>query len=226
MIRRLIGLSMIVVIVMPIVLGALVVVNAQGLLTDLEGVFSPRVAVINDKLDRLNDSLAVVQGAADRISTSVSGFVDDVSTIASSIRSALTLNLRIPLPDIPDVTIRIPVINRNITIPLPNLPDLNLEIPGLRQVRDWLVDIFGFLERIGETLSDLAQVQAVAQTLGEIAKEATALSGEVGTVVVARTSSMVLLLVLFVVWVGLIYIVLVFRWLGEGWRMLTGRGAS
>lgn len=224
MIRRLIGLSMIVVIIMPLVLGALVVVNAQGLLTDLEDVFTPRMAVINQKLDTLDDSLAVVQGAADRISASVSQFSSDVSAIASSIRSALTLNLQIPLPNIPDVSIRIPVINRDITIPLPNLPDLDLEIPGLRQVRDWLVDIFGFLEQIGETLSDLAQVQTVAQTLGEIAAEAQMLSGEVGTIVVARTSSLVLVLVLFVVWVGLIYIVLVFRWLSEGWRMFTGQG--
>ncbi|MBE0690615.1 MAG: hypothetical protein IH587_10895 [Anaerolineae bacterium] len=223
MIQRLIGLSMILVIVMPVVLGVMIVINAQGLLTDLDDVFAPRMTTINQKIATMDDSLEVVQAAADRISQSVSQFNADISAVANTISSALTLNLNIPLPDIPDISITIPVINRRITIPMPNLPDLNLEIPGLRQVRGFLVDIFAFFEQIGQTLSDLAQVQTVAQTLGEVAYEAQALAGEVGTVVGARTSNLVILLVMFVVWVGLIYLVLVYRWLREGWRMLTGR---
>ncbi|MCC6613735.1 MAG: hypothetical protein IT320_09675 [Anaerolineae bacterium] len=224
MLQRLIGLIMILVIVMPVILGVLIVVNAQGLVTDLDKVFAPRVETINDKIESLDDSLAVVQGAADRVSASVREFSDDVNSVADTISSALTLDLHIPLPNLPDVTI--PFFTGDITIPLPNLPDLDLEIPGLREVRSFLIDIFAFFQRIGDTLSDLAQVQTVAQTLGEIAHESQALAGEVGSVVSARTSSLVLLLVLFIVWVLMVYLVLVYRWLRDGWRLLTGQGAG
>jgi len=224
MLQRLIGLSMILVIIMPVLLGILIVVNAQGLVTDLDGVFAPRVQTINQKIATLDDSLAVVQGAADRVSESVTEFSQNVDSVANTINSALTLDLHIPLPNLPDVTI--PFFTGDITIPMPNLPDLDLEIPGLREVRGFLIDIFAFFQQIGDTLSDLAQVQAVAQTLGEIANESVTLAGEVGTVVVERTSSLVLLLVLFVVWVVLVYLVLVYRWLRDGWRLLSGRGAG
>jgi len=223
MLRRLIGLSMLTVIIMPLFLAGLLIFSARGIALQLQTIITPRVTTIENRLEDMNDSLATVQTAANRIATSLNTFTSDINTLAILVRDTLNFRIDVPLPNIPDVQITIPVINQRITIPLPNLADLNLEIPGLRQVRGFFADVFGFFRRIGDTLTDLAEVQSVTQDLSAVVLEVQQLGTEVTDVVEQQANTFILIFSLCVIWLLLIYLIMVYRWLSEGWRLLNGQ---
>lgn len=223
MLRRLIGLSMLTVIIMPLFLAGLLIFSARGIALQLQTIITPRVTTIENRLEDMNDSLATVQTAANRIATSLNTFTSDINTLAILVRDTLNFRIEVPLPDIPDIQITIPVINQRITIPLPNLADLNLEIPGLRQVRGFFADVFGFFRRIGSTLTDLAEVQSVTQDLSAVVLEVQQLGTEVTDVVEQQANTFILIFSLCIIWVLLIYLIMVYRWLSEGWKLLTGQ---
>lgn len=223
MIRRLIGLLMIIVILMPLLLGAVLFTTAQGFVGEMQTVLEPRIAAINQRVSTIGDSLETVQDAAQRINNSLGGFISDINSVASTIRNTLNIRINIPLPNLPDVRITIPVINRSITIPLPNLGNLNLEIPGMRQVRDFFDNVFDFFGRIANTLADLAAVQVVVQDVGVIVAETQQLASEVIAALATYSQGLILALGLFVLWIVLAYLVMVYRYLVDGWRMMMGR---
>jgi hypothetical protein len=223
MIRRIFGLFMIIVVLLPLLVGVLLFTSVSRLVADVGGVVEPRIATINDRIATIDESLVTVEGAVDRINNSITAFNNDIAAIRDTVRDTLDINVTVPLPDLPDVRIRIPVINRRITIPLPDLSDVNLEIPGLREVRGFLDDIFGYFDRVAATMRDLAEIQTVSQELGAIAGETSAMVNAVGATVARQSRDVVLAVGLLVAWVALTYIVVVYRYLSDGWRMLTGK---
>lgn len=223
MIRRLTGLAMLLIILIPPAIAVLGWTTISGFAGDVQEAAEIRIGAINERLENVNERLATVQTAAAAISQSINGLISDVNTIAATISNALNFNLVIPLPDLPDVRITIPVINVSVRIPLPDLGNLNLEIPGLRQVAGFFEDIFDYLAEFAEVLSDLAEIQTVATELGAAAGEAVELVDDIRTVAADWSGTLIPLAGLCLGWFVLVWVVVTLRWLMEGWRMLTGK---
>ncbi|MEO8397329.1 MAG: hypothetical protein ABI700_30310 [Chloroflexota bacterium] len=209
--RRLIGLLMILAILLPLPLGAATIVTAHDILDKMQTTVSTRVDHINAKLSQVETTVNTVS-ARFEVLKSVADQVGSAATTATqTVNDAINnfkIHIAIPLP-----------------APLPSIPPLDLDIPGLSSVRDFLKNLYDTLASLASALSDITLIGQVPAQFGEAVSEAQGLVTDVNETIAPYAQMILIIVVGLVVWMGIIYIVLVYRWLGQGWSMLMGRPA-
>jgi uncharacterized membrane protein len=223
MMRRVTGLVILLILLIPPVGAVLGWVTISGFVSDMQQAASARIAAVNERLEHVDERMTSVQAAASAISQNIDLLIADINAIAETISSALNVNIAVPLPELPDLNITLPVINANLSIPMPDLGTLNLEIPGLQQVRDFFEDIFGYFTEMGSLLRDVAEIQTVATDLGAAAGEAAELADDIASVAAEWSGTLIPLAGLCLGWAALLWLAAVARWLKEGWQMLMGK---
>jgi hypothetical protein len=207
--RRLIGLLMILAILLPLPLGAATVITAHNILDQMQTTVNTRVDHINAKLNQVettintvSDRFEVLKNVADQVGSAA-------TTTGQSVIDAINnfkIHITIPLPP-----------------PLPSIPPIDLDVPGLSSVRDFLQNIYNTIASLASAISDVTLIGQVPVQFGEAVTEAQGLSTDVQGIITPYAQIILIIVVGLVVWMAIIYIVLVYRWLGQGWAMLVGR---
>ena len=210
--RRLIGLLMILAILLPLPLGAVTVITARDILGKMQTTVSTRVDHINDKLSEVETTIntvsarfEVLRSVADQVGSAATTAAQNVVNTIDSFK----IHIAIPLP-----------------APLPSIPPLDLDVPGLTEVRDFLQNVYDTFASLASAISDITLIGQVPAQIGEAVTEAQGLASDISEIVTPYAQMILILVVGLVVWMGVIYIVLVYRWLGQGWAMLVGRPTS
>ena len=206
--RRLIGLLMILSILLPLPLGAASVITAKNILDQMQTTVSARVDRINTKLDQVETTIntvstrfEVLKNVADQVGSAATTTEQNVITAINNFK----IHFNIPLPP-----------------PLPSVP-VDLDVPGLSAVRDFLQNIYDTLASLASAISDVTLIGQVPAQFGEAVTEAQGLTTDIQGIIAPYAQIILIIVVGLVVWMAIIYIVLVYRWLGQGWAMLTGR---
>jgi hypothetical protein len=209
--RRLIGLLMILAILLPLPLGAATVITAHDILDKMQTTVNTRVDRINAKLSQVETTVNTVSSRFE-VLKSVADQVGSAATTATQNVSDAINNFKIHL-----------AITWPAGVPLPNIPPVDLDVPGLSSVRDFLQNLYDTLASLSSAISDVTLIGQVPAQFGEAVTETQGLVSDVNGVIAPYAQMILILVVGLVVWMGIIYIVLVYRWLGQGWAMLTGR---
>lgn len=207
MMRRLIGLLMILAILLPLPLGAATIVTAHDLLDKMQTTVNARIDRINAKLDQVESTVNTVSNRFEVLKSVADQVGSAATTAAQSVVDAINnfkIHFNIPLP-----------------APLPSVP-VDLDIPGLSAVRDFLQNLYNTLASLASALSDITLIGQVPAQFGEAVTEAQGLTTDVNDVIAPYAQTIQIIVVGLVLWMGIIYIVLVYRWLGQGWSMLMG----
>ena len=206
--RRLIGLLMILAILLPLPLGAATVITAHDILDKMQTTVNTRVDRINAKLSQVETTVntvssrfEVLKSVADQVGSAATTATQNVSDAINNFK----IHIDIPLP-----------------APLPSAP-IDLDVPGLSSVRDFLQNLYDTLASLSSAISDVTLIGQVPAQFGEAVTETQGLVSDVNGVIAPYAQMILILVVGLVVWMGIIYIVLVYRWLGQGWAMLSGR---
>jgi len=217
MLRRVVGVLMILSILLPILLAVAGVFMVRQVVSDVadaaRGPLHDINAGLNDMKTTLDSATLAFQGLASRIASIG-------NTVASIARAIGSLATRIGPLDIPDFNVRIPVIDRTITIRVPDIPAFN--VPGLTQLKNILGNAFGVFDDLIDVLGRIGSIGSLPQQLNRVVDRVTALVDNVSQVGARWLGALILVGVVLLVWVIATYVALVYRWLSAGWRMLRG----
>lgn len=217
MLRRLMGLILIISILMPVILGAVGFFVVRQIVADVEdaarGPLQDINTGLNDMQTTLNQATQAFQGLASEISSIASTLGGIGSSIGSLATSIGPINL-------PDVSIHIPVINVNVTVPIPDIPSFS--VPGLTQLRNVLNSVFGVFSNLTDVVRRIGSIASLPQQLNGVVTKVTALFDDLRNVGAKWLSALSLVAIALLVWVSATYVALVYRWLTTGWRMLRG----
>ena len=209
--RRLIGLLMILAILLPLPLGALTVITARDILGKVQTTVSTRVERINDKLAQVETTIntvsarfEVLKSVADQVGSAASTAAQNVVNTINSFK----IYIDIPMP-----------------APLPHIPAFDLDVPGLSAVRDFLRNVYDTLSSLASAISDITLIGQVPAQIGEAVTEAQGFYTDMTGILASYAQLILIIVVGLVVWLGIIYIVVIYRWLAQGWAMLVGRPA-
>ncbi|MCC7208796.1 MAG: hypothetical protein IT323_15920 [Anaerolineae bacterium] len=216
MIARLMGLLTIVTILAPLVLGAATVVLARDILTDIENAAAARGQAINDELDGLRSTVNTIRIAfnltANRLQPVVDA-LDDFRDFIDDIPTGITFpGFSWPVLAVGPFSLTIPAI-----------PSLNISAPGFSDVVDFLEDSYEQFGRVASGLQRILNIGDFAESAQRLAAETAGLAQDVGEAFTTRAGPLRTLLTALAVWLGLVYIVLLYERLARGWRLLMGR---
>ncbi|MBI1256950.1 MAG: hypothetical protein GC204_05725 [Chloroflexi bacterium] len=210
--RRLIGLLMILAILLPLPLGAVTVMTARSILNEAQTKVNTRVEHISDKLTQVETTIntvssrfEVLKSVADQVGSAASTAAQNVVKTIDSFK----IHIAIPLP-----------------APLPTIPPLDLDVPGLSEVRDFLQNVYDTFASLASAISDITLIGQVPAQIGEAVTEAQGLYTDMTGILASYAQVILIIVVGLVVWMCVIYIVVIYRWLGLGWAMLAGRPAQ
>ncbi len=221
MVRRLMGLVLIISILMPVILAAAGFFLVRQIASDVENVARGPLRDIRADLDAMKTTL-------DEASQAFQGLSSQIASIANSLvrfAGALSLlNIRLGPLDIPDFSIRIPVIDRTIRINVPDIPAF--DVPGLREVRNILSNIFSVFSDLVAVLRRIGSIGSLPRQLDGVVTKVQGLVDDIGEVGSRWLGTLTFVAVVLLVWVAATYLALVYRWLSSGWRMLRGLPAD
>jgi hypothetical protein len=221
MLRRLMGLVLIVSVLMPVVLGVVGFFVARQIVSDLEEVAR---GPLRDIRSDLNDMKQTLDEASQALQDLQSRLASIASSIAGMVNAVASLTTRLGPLDIPDFTVRIPVIDRTITIRVPDIPAF--DVPGLTQVKSVLSSALDVFSKSTEVLRRLGSIGSLPQQLGGVIAKTRALVNDIREVGSRWLGVLTFIGIVLLVWVSATYVALVYRWLTSGWRMLRGLPAT
>jgi len=211
------GLVLIVSILMPIILGVAGFLVARQIVSDIESAARGPIGQINARLDEMKATLNSASQAFQGLSGSIASIVSTLGEIGNAIGSLTT---SIGPIDVPNFSVRIPVIDRRIDIPVPDIPSFTL--PGLTQLRSMLSRIANVFDRLTGVIQRISAISSLPQQLNGIVAELMILANNVGEIANRWLSALSLIALVLLIWVSATYVALVYRWLSSGWRMLRG----
>ena len=217
MLRRLMGLVLIISVLMPIILAVAGFFLVRQIVSDVEDVARRPLQEIRAELDAMKATLDEASRAFQGLSSQIASVANSLARFAGAVSQ---LNIRLGPLDIPDFSIRIPVIDRTIRINVPDIPAL--DVPGLREIRNILSNIFGVFDDLVAVLGRIGSIGSLPQRLNGVVTRVQALFDGIGEIGGRWLGALTLVAVLLLVWVAGTYVALVYRWLTSGWRMLRG----
>jgi len=221
MLRRLMGLVLIISILMPIILAVAGFFLVRQIVSDVENVARGPLRDIRTDLDAMKTTLDEASRAFQGLSSQIASIGSSLTGIGNTI-AGLTTRLG-PL-DILDFNIRIPVINRTIRISLPDIPAFN--VPGLTELKNILSNAFDVFNDLVAVLGKIGSIGSLPSQLNGAVARMRGLVDDIGEVGSRWLGTLTFVAVVLLVWVIATYIALVYRWLSSGWRMLQGLPAG
>jgi len=217
MLRRVMGLIMIVSILMPILLGVAGALIVRQIVADVEDVARGPLRDIRAALDDMKSTLDEASRAFQGLAGQIASIGNTVSRVANSISAIAS---RIGPLDIPDFDVRIPVIDRRVTIRVPDIPAF--DVPGLSQLKRALSSAFGIFDDLVDVLGRIGSIGSLPQQLNGVVANLRALIDDLGAAGGRWLGVLGFIGVVLLVWVSATYVALAYRWLSSGWRMLRG----
>ena len=217
MLQRLMGLVLIISILMPVILAVAGFFIVRQIVSDVENVARGPLRDIRADLDAMKTTLDEASQAFQGLSSRIASVANALVLFAGAVSQ---LNLRLGPLDIPDFSVRIPVIDRTIRIPVPDIPAF--DVPGLREVRNILSNIFSVFDDLVAVLRRIGSIGSLPQQLNGVVTRVQALVEGIGEVGSRWLGTLTFVAVVLLVWVSATYVALVYRWLTSGWRMLRG----
>ena len=210
--RRLIGFLMIVAVLFPLLLGAVGLITAGQIIGHLQKTVSTRVDHINTELHQVETTIDTVSTRFAQLKT-----VSDQITIAANSASQSVVTT------INNFKIHYAGLTWPAGVPLPNIPPVDLDVPGLSQARDFIQNLYNSLASLTSALSDVSLVSQVPSQIGDASNEAQGLYNDINTGIAPYAQTLIWIVVGLVVWLAVVYLIVVYRWLGQGWAMLMDR---
>lgn len=216
MISRLLGLLIIVTVLAPIVLGAATVILARDVLTDIENAAAARGEAINNELDELRASVNAVRGAFNFTANRLQPVIDALDDFRDAIDNIPT-GISFPGFSWPVLSVG------PFSLSIPAIPAINISAPGFADVVDFLGDSYDQFGRVVSGLSRILNIGDFAEHAQRIAAQTAALAQDVGEAFITRAGPLRTLITALAIWLGVVYIVLLFERLARGWQLLTGQ---
>ena len=217
MLRRLMGLVLIVSVLMPILLGGAGFFLGRQLVSDLENIARGPLRDIRADLDDMKSTLSEASQAFQGLASEIGSIANRLTQVGAAIARLAT---RIGPLDIPDFNVRIPVIDRTITLRVPDIPAF--DVPGLVQMKNILSSALHVFDNFITVLDKIGSIGTLPQDLNSVVGRLRALVDDIGALGSRWLGALTFVAVVLLVWVAATYIALVYRWLSSGWRMLRG----
>ncbi len=216
--RRFIGLLMLFVILFPLLLGAGGVLVTRQVVIGVQAEYETRKANIEQRLEVVNQKVELARAQLENLQSVASTIFGSATQWAQDVANAINnFQLYIGGFQFPDIHVL------GATIHLPGIPAVDLTIPGLREVRNFLQNIFDSLSQLSQALADIAGVVDVVNEIGGITAEVTGFVGSLGAIIAPYGTLIIAGVVGGFIWFAAVYLVLAYTWLVRGWAMLTGR---
>lgn len=210
--RRLLGLLLILTIIFPFGLGLGGLLVASDVLGQLDSIVTQRVETINVRLAQTEETINAVSARF----ASLESVADQVSSAAQAAAQSVTANMA-------DTTAHYGGVTWPAASTSPDIPAARLSVPALSSARGFLQNLYDTVASLASAIADVTSIDQVPGTFGQAVSEAQALAAELDALRVSASPTLLFLLVSFGVWFVVIYLLLTFRWLKQGWGMLRGR---
>ena len=217
MLRRLMGLVLIINVLMPVLLGGAGFFLGRQIVSDVENVARGPLRDIQVDLDHMKSTLDEANQAFQGLASEIGSIANTVTQVGNTISALAT---RIGPLDIPDFNIRIPVIDRTIAIRVPDIPAF--DVPGLTQAKNILSSALHVFDGLVTLLDKIGSIGSLPQELNSVVARLRTLVDDIGAVGSRWLGTLTFVAVVLLVWVAATYIALIYRWLSSGWRMLRG----
>jgi hypothetical protein len=197
MIRRLIGLLMILSLLFPPLIGAAALLTLNDLAAHLQTTSDARFSRLDARLDQLE--LAV--------NTATSRY-DALKAVSEQVRAAAQAAAQ----DVATID--------NFTVPGEGVGSTTFDMGA---VREHLQNLYNSLGSLSSALSDATVINQIPGQVGEVVGETQGWYSDVNDIAASYAQIFLTLGVALVVWLALVYLVLVYRWGRQGWALLSGQ---
>jgi hypothetical protein len=222
MIRRLIGLLILIALIIPPLAVAAGVILVRDVTGRVESELELRINNVRAELTDVEEAVEDVRSRMTDLVTPINGAVTSIGNLIDDVEDLIAGNLTIPGVVLTDFILGIPGIG-TFTIVIPNIPSTTLTIPGLSSLRGLFEDTLGELEDTASAVSAVLRLRFIPNQLNQAAADIRALTDYITGVGASIAAPVQILLWVCGAWVVVVYIIALYLGLGTGWRMLTGR---
>jgi len=239
MLRRIIGVVLVVAVLAPVVLGVVGVFVVRQIIADVEDAANQPLQRMRSDLRQAGDALSDAQQTFQRVANNIATLVQRVQQVQNSVINALT-DINIPKITIPDPSISVPTItvhwssalgitypssidigSTSISIPIPDIPAFTVPIPGLPIIRNAIRDTLGVINDLSSAVTSITGIKTLTDSIGRAAQQAQTLAERVQNVAERWRNTVILMVTLIVVGFSVAYIALMLQILAQGWAMIT-----
>ena len=215
MLRRLMGLLMILVLIAPILFGVFTVVTARQIFDQVGAAVDTSRVRVEAEIANMEEAVNTATRGLNRVGATVTSVTNAVNSATQSITSALNnLNVTIPAFRWPSFLA---------WLNLPDIPAFTFQVPGIAQIRGFLLDAYSQLGQVVSALGEITALRDIPPALDRLYEELAGFYSALSAIAGQWAGTIQVLLIGFVIWVGAVYLVVVYRWLTAGWKMLTGQ---
>jgi len=222
MIRRLIGLLVLLALIFPPVAVAAVVIITRDVVSRTESQVDLRMASIRAELTDIEEEVEDVRARLANSVTPINNVISTLNDLFEDADDLVTGSLTIPGVVLTDFVLGIPGIG-TFTIVIPNIPATTLTIPGLSSLRGLFEDTLGEMADTADAVSALLRLRFIPNQLNQAAADVHGLWDYLMGVGAAIAPTVQIVLLACGIWLVVVYGLALYFGLRTGWRMLMGR---
>ena len=222
MIRRLIGLLILIALIFPPIAVAAGVLLARDVTGRMESQVELLLNNVRTELTDIEETVEDVRTHLNDLVTPINSAVNTLSDLIDDADDLVAGSLTIPGVVLADFVLNIPGIGP-FTIVIPNIPSTTLTIPGLSTLRGLFENTLGEAEEMAAAVQDILRLRFIPNQLNQAAADVRALVDYVTGVGESIAAPVQIMLWAGGIWLVIVYIVCLYLGIGTGWRMVTGR---
>jgi hypothetical protein len=221
MIRRLIGLMLLITLLFPPVAAVSAFFVFRDTFTQIGAVVNTRIERVQNELEDIEAAVQNVQEQIEPLIAPVNSFISSVGGLIDDLNDLNIGSLRIPGITLPDFELNLGF--GRFTIVIPDIPSVNLTIPGLSALRGLVEDVLQGVETLGEAVGAVINLGTIPDMLADAVTEVQLLASDFGGILAAQSGAALALALACALWFVIGYIVVLYLGWTTGWRMLMGR---
>lgn len=220
MLRRLLGLLMLIAALAPLLLGVVGAFGIRSLADAVTTAADTRIEAMNTQLDQIDIRIAVARDGLAEVAQIVDVVTENLTTINTSINAISTV-LQIPNLDLPDIRADVPVVGR-VAIPLPEISFPAIELPMLADIRTFLQGTADIMRDLVRAVGVVADLRYIADDMQGAYTELTSFGQDIEEILAANSVLLIFLAAGGTIWLIILYIAFLGDWLIRGSRYLRG----
>lgn len=221
MIRRLVGLLILLALIFPPVAVAAGVLITRDVASRMESELDLRLANIRAELTDIEEEVEDVRTRLVNAVTPINNVINSLDDLIEDADDLVTGNLTIPGVVLNDFVLGISGISY--TIVIPDIPSTTLTIPGLSSLRGLFENTLGEMADTADAVSALLRLRFIPNQFSQAAADVRGLLDYLEGVGAAIAPAVQVLFLACGVWLVVVYCLALYFGLRAGWRMLTGR---
>lgn len=221
MIRRLIGLLVLLVLIFPPVAVAAGVIITRDVTSRMESELDLRMNNIRSELTDIEEIVEDVRTELASAVTPINNVISSLDDLIDDADDLVAGSLTIPGLVLTDFVLGISGFNH--TIIIPDIPATTLTVPGLSSLRGLFEDALGEVSGTADAVSALLRLRFIPNQISQAAADVRGLYNYLTGVGAAITPAVQGFLLACGVWLVVVYILALYFGLRTGWRMLMGR---